>query len=143
MLGPDEHEEADAHQLLRGQQHVLVVPGDGLLQLSSPELLVRGAGREMNSTGWEQAKVSSSYVVTELHQGAEVKLEAVKQSQGEWCSKGSQQRHRLQAAMAPLLPTQPLQHCLTSPNTTHSSRSRAWLCCSYKPTLEEENLELF
>lgn len=43
VLRADEDEQADAHQLLGGQQHVLVVPGDGLLQLRGPQLLVRGA----------------------------------------------------------------------------------------------------
>lgn len=50
MLGADEDEQADAHQLLRGQQHVLVVPGDGLLELHGPELLVRGAAGRSKDT---------------------------------------------------------------------------------------------
>ena len=46
VLRADEHEQTHAHQLLRGQQDVLVVPGDVLLQLSSPQLLVGGAERQ-------------------------------------------------------------------------------------------------
>ena len=43
VLRADEHKQAHAHQLLRGQQDVLVVPGDVLLQLGRPQLLVGGA----------------------------------------------------------------------------------------------------
>ena len=48
VLRADEHEQTHAHQLLRGQQDVLVVPGDVLLQLSSPQLLVGGAERQFS-----------------------------------------------------------------------------------------------
>lgn len=45
VLGPDEHKETHAHQLLRGQQNVLMIPGNVLLQLSGPQLLVGRAER--------------------------------------------------------------------------------------------------
>ena len=46
VLGSDKNKQADAHQLLRSQQHILVVSGDGLLQFHSPELLVCCATRK-------------------------------------------------------------------------------------------------
>lgn len=40
MLRSDKDKQADTHQLLRGQENILVVSGDGLLQFHCPQLLV-------------------------------------------------------------------------------------------------------
>lgn len=48
MLGPNEDEEADSHQLLWGQQHILIIPRDALLQLCCPQLLIGGAVQKNN-----------------------------------------------------------------------------------------------
>jgi len=49
VLRPDEDKQTHAHQLLRRQQDVLVVPGDVLLELGRPQLLIGGAG---GAGGW-------------------------------------------------------------------------------------------
>lgn len=49
MLWADENKKTHSHQLLWGKQHILVVPWDIFLELSSPQLLV---GSTETGTKW-------------------------------------------------------------------------------------------
>lgn len=49
VLWSDEHKQAHSDKLLRCQQHVLMVPRDVFLKLSSPKFLVCGA---VTNTKW-------------------------------------------------------------------------------------------
>ena len=59
VLRADEHKQAHAHQLLRRQQDVLVVPGDVLLQLGGPHLLVGGAERDGTMRGPSMSRIGT------------------------------------------------------------------------------------
>lgn len=146
MLGPDEHEEADTHQLLWSQQHILVISGDGLLQLSSPELLIRGAGGEIENTRLEinQTEHVSSWWLSWLNciQEPPVSLEAVNQSQ---VGNGAQ---ILPAHTGSRLPWHHCfkfslcRCCLTFPNTTDNFKSHSYLYCAYEPRLQKKHLKI-
>lgn len=112
MLRPDEYKKADTHQLLRSQQHILVISRYSLLQFSSPELLIGCASSEIKN---------ASFKINQIQQVSKLLIQANKlhtimltkpwgskpKPSYEWCSNASQQRHRLYTVMTSPFQIQP------------------------------------